>query len=71
VAHGGSPRLIKGGRNLPVFLNSTQLWYWSESQGICGPGISHPLVYDISDGSEAASVIDLVSSVWPATSSNF
>jgi len=71
VAHGGSPRLIKGGRNLPLFLNSTQLWYWSESQGVCGPGISHPLVYDISDGSEAASVIDLVTSVWPATSSNF
>jgi hypothetical protein len=71
LAHGGSPQLIKGARNFPVFLNSAQLWYWSEGQGICGPGINHPLIYDITDGSEAASVIDFVTAVWPATSSNF
>jgi len=71
AAHGGSPQLLKGARTLPVFLNSTQLWYWSEGQGICGVGINHPLVYDITDGSEAASIIDQVVAVWPATSSNF
>jgi hypothetical protein len=72
LAHGGSPQLIgKGARNLPVFLNSTQLWYWTEGQGICGPGINQPLIYDITDGSEAATIIDQVTAVWPATSSNF
>jgi hypothetical protein len=70
-AHGGSPQLIKGARNYPVFLNSAQLWYWSESQSICGPGLNHPLVYDINDGSETSSIVDQVVAVWPATSSNF
>ncbi len=69
LEHKGSPQLIKSNRNFPVFLNSTQLWYWSEGQGICGPGIDHPLVYDITNGSEAASIIDFVTAVWPATSS--
>jgi len=71
VARGGSPQLLKGARTYPVFLNSTQLWYWSEGQGICGPGLNRPLIYDIADGSEAGSIIDLVTAVWPATSSNF
>lgn len=72
LAHGGSPQLIgKGARNLPVFLNSSQLWYRSEGQGICGPGGDQPLVYDVSDGSEAPSIVDGVLSVWPSTSSNF
>jgi len=71
VAHGGSPQLIKGARNFPVFLNSTQLWYWTEGQGICGPGLNHPLVYDITDGSEAGTIVDQVTAVWPATSSSF
>jgi hypothetical protein len=72
LAHGGSPQLIgKGARNLPVFLNSTQLWYRSEGQGVCGPGGDQPLVYDVTDGSEASSIIDFVASVWPSTSSNF
>ena len=72
LAHGGSPQLIgKGARNLPVFLNSTQLWYRSEGQGICGPGGDQPLVYELGDGSEAPSIIDFVGSVWPATSANF
>lgn len=72
VAHGGSPKLIgKGPRNLPVFLNSTQIFYWSEGNGICGPGVNQRLVYDITDGSESSTVIDGVSHIWPATSSQF
>ncbi|HET9780420.1 MAG TPA: hypothetical protein VFR33_01460 [Candidatus Dormibacteraeota bacterium] len=72
LVHGGSPQLIgKGARNLPVFLNSTQLWYRSEGQGICGPSGDQPLVYDLTDGSEASSIVDFVGSVWPSTSSNF
>jgi hypothetical protein len=71
LAHGGTLQLIKGARNFPVFLNSAQLWYWSESQGICGPGLNHPLVYDITNGSEAGSIVDQVVATWPATSSNF
>ncbi|HYM96480.1 MAG TPA: hypothetical protein VET26_04210, partial [Candidatus Sulfotelmatobacter sp.] len=72
LVNGGAPRLIgNGARNLPVFLNGSQLWYRSEGQGICGPGGDKPLVYDLSDGSEAPSIIDFVGSVWPATSSNF
>jgi hypothetical protein len=71
VARGASPQLLKSARNFPVFLNATQLWYWSEVQGICGPGLNHPLVYDITDGSEAASIVESVTAVWPATSSNF
>lgn len=72
LAARGTPQLIgKGARTTPVFLNSTQIWYRAESQGICGPGGSAPLVYDLADGSEAPSIVDFVSSVWPATSSNF
>jgi hypothetical protein len=72
VAHSGSPVMIgKGPRNVPVFLNATQLWYKSEAQGICGPGGSQPLIYDLADGSEAPSVIDQPIAVWPAASSNF
>jgi hypothetical protein len=72
LAHGGSPQEIgNGARNVPVFLNSTQLWYRSEGQGICGPGGNLPLVYDVGDGSEAPSIIDFVGSVWPSTSANF
>jgi hypothetical protein len=72
VAHGGSPKLIgKGPRNLPVFLNSTQIFYRSEGNGICGPSVNQPLVYDVTDGSESSTVIDGVSHIWPATSSQF
>lgn len=70
LAHGGSPQLIKGARNFPVFLNSAQLWYWSEGNGICGPAVDHPLVYDITDGSEAPTIVDQVFAAWPGTSSN-
>jgi hypothetical protein len=70
LAHGGSPQLVKGARNFPVFLNSAQLWYWSEGNGICGPTMDHPLVYDITNGSEAPTIIDQLLGVWPATSSN-
>lgn len=75
LAEGGRPRLIgNGARKLPVFLNSTQLWFRSEGedQGICG-GLTgdRPLIYELSDGSESRSIIDWVRAVWPATSSNF
>lgn len=60
-----------GNRTLPVFLNSTQLWFKSESQGPCGPGGNQPLVFDLTDNSESASIIDMPVAVWPATSSNF
>jgi len=60
-----------GKRTLPAFLNARQLWFKSESPGTCGSGGNQPLVYDLSDGSESASVIDWPVSVWPATSSNF
>jgi hypothetical protein len=72
LTHGGSPVMIgKGPRTIPVFLNSTLLWYKSEAQGICGPGGNQPLIYDVTDGTETGSVIDQPYAVWPATSSNF
>ena len=72
IAHGGSPKLIgKGARNLPVFLNSKQLLYRTEGQGICGPSANQPLVYDLTSGSESSTIIDGASRVWPATSSQF
>jgi len=71
MASGGGPQLIKGARTFPVFLNATQLSYWSEGQGVCGVGVDRPLIYDITDRSEAASIIDGVIAAWPATSSKF
>ena len=71
LAHDGSPQLIGKARNLPVFLNSSQLWFKSEGQGMCGPGGDKPLVYAINDGSESPSIINWVRNVWPATSSNY
>jgi hypothetical protein len=72
LSSGAAPRKIgKGNRTLPAFLNATQLWYKSEQLGPCGPGGNQPLVYDVNDGSESPSVIDMPISVWPATSSNF
>lgn len=68
---GASPRLIGQLRTLPVFVNATQLWYLSESPGICGPGGNKPLVYDVTTGAEAASILKAVYSTWPSTSSNF
>lgn len=71
LARGGSPQLIGEARNLPVFVNSTQLWYKSEGQGVCGHGSDVPLIYNITDGTESPSIIDWVRHVWPATSSNY
>ena len=69
---GTAPRAIGAGhRDLPVFLNSTQLWYRTEGQGVCGPGGDQPRVYDVTDGSESASLVQMPVAVWPATSSNF
>jgi hypothetical protein len=61
-----SPRLIGSARYSPRFLNATQLWYITAGVG-CGPS-GLPKVYDVTDGSEAASVIDYPMSMWPATS---
>jgi len=74
LAHGGSPQLIgKGARKLPVFLNSTQLWFRSEGEdhGCAGSNGERSLIFNLSDSSEAPSIIDRVITVWPATSSNF
>jgi hypothetical protein len=60
-----------GKRTLPTFLNARQLWFKSENLGPCGSGGNQPLVYDLSDGSESASIIDSPVSAWPATSSSF
>ena len=67
----GSPQLIGEARNLPVFLNSSQLWYRSEADSSCTPGSNEPLIYNLTDSSESPSIIDSVFHVWPATSSNF
>lgn len=60
-----------GRRTLPAFLNARQLWFKSDNPGPCGSGGNRPLVYDLSDHSESATIIDTPVSVWPATSSNF
>ncbi|MEP7040523.1 MAG: hypothetical protein ABI864_03005 [Chloroflexota bacterium] len=72
LAQGGSPQLIgNGARTQPVFLNSTQLWYATDTAAGCPGPSSNPLVYSFVDGSESSSVIDLVYGVWPTTSSNW
>ena len=68
LATGTPPVKIGAGRNLPMFLNATQLWYRSEGQGICGPSGDRPLIYDLMDGIESPSLIDYPIGVWPATS---
>ena len=72
LTRAGTPQRIgEGTRNGPVFLNNTQLWYLTDSAGGCTGGATpKPLIYNLSDASEAASVIDSVGYVWPATSSN-
>jgi hypothetical protein len=72
LAHGGRPQLIgKGGRNNPVFLNSTQLWYQTDAPRGCTGNGPQPLVYSLVDGSESPSIIDYVLGAWPSTSSNY
>ena len=69
---GGSPQKIGNGhRTVPVFLNARPLWFKSDSLGGCGGGGSRPLVYDVGDRTESASIVDMPVSVWPATSSDF
>ena len=70
LAHDGSPQRIGESRNQPVFLNSTQLWYRTEGQGMCGPSGDEPRIYDVTDSMEFPSTISRVVAVWPATSSN-
>jgi hypothetical protein len=71
VSSGKAQRIGGGARTLPLFLNSTQLWFETDSTGVCGPSGNQPLIYDISDGTEAPSSITRPVGVWPATSSNF
>lgn len=74
LAHAGSPKLIgKGPRKLPVFVNSTQLWFRSpvNDHGCAGAEEEKSLIYNVVDGSESPSIIDEVLAVWPATSSNW
>jgi hypothetical protein len=71
LADGSDPKLIGHGRTFPAFLNDTQLFYMSEEEAVCGPGIDQPLIYNVTDASESPSIIQRVNAVWPATSSNF
>jgi hypothetical protein len=66
-----SPVRIGAARTRPIFLNASQIWYKSESQGPCGPGGDKSLLYDLTDNSESASIIDQPFAAWPATSSNY
>lgn len=71
LAHDGHPVGIgKGANNLPVFLNSTQLWFRPETSepGCTGPVPPGPVIYNIANGTSAPSIIDNVRRVWPATS---
>jgi hypothetical protein len=65
-----APRLIRADASLPVFLNSSQLWFKASDAGGCVTGEISERIYDVRDGSEAASIIDEVIAVWPATSSS-
>ena len=65
-----APRLIRADASLPVFLNSTQLWFKASDAGGCVTGEISERIYDLRDGSEAPSIIDDVIAVWPATSSS-
>jgi hypothetical protein len=65
-----APRLIRADASLPVFLNSSQLWFKAADAGGCVTGEISERIYDLRDGSEAPSIIDEVIAVWPATSSS-
>lgn len=67
---GADPVMVGERRTRPAFLNDQQLWYVSEGQGVCGPGVDQPIIYSLADGSEAPSVIDSVLGTWPASGSN-
>jgi hypothetical protein len=71
LAHDGRPvRIGKGANNLPMFLNSTQLWFRPETSGpgCTGPVPPGPVIYNVTNGTSAPSIIDNVRRVWPATS---
>jgi hypothetical protein len=69
VGNAVSPHSIGLSLNPPVFLNDAQLWLERSGTnlGCAGPGSEqrHPVIYNITDGSEARSIIDGVGSVWP------
>jgi hypothetical protein len=64
-----APRLIRTDASIPVFLNSTQLWYRASDEGGCVTDETHPYVYDVVDDVELPSIIDDVLAIWPGTSS--
>jgi hypothetical protein len=65
-----APELIRAAASVPVFLNSTQLWYRASDEGGCITDETHPYVYDTVDDVELPSIIDNVLAIWPGTSSN-
>jgi hypothetical protein len=67
-----APQAIgKGSRNAPAFLSTNLLWYRAWTQTTCFSSGSQPLVFDRSDGSESATLLDQVYNLWPATSSDY
>lgn len=68
-----APVRIGGGhRTSPVFVNDAQLFYIPEYQqpGCTGEAPPRPLIYNVTDGTEAVSIIDYIWRVWPATATN-
>jgi hypothetical protein len=57
---------IGSDRSSPVFLNAEQLWYLAGGLGCEGPA-PKPRVYNVRTSTEAASIVQFVISVWPAT----
>jgi hypothetical protein len=53
-------------RSSAVFLNAEQLWYLAGASGCEGPP-PMPRVYNVRTNTEAASIVQFVISVWPAT----
>jgi hypothetical protein len=64
-------RIGDGQRAEPRFLNSTQLWYIAGDSGGCAGGPSAYRVYNVTSGSEDASIIEYVRAAWPAMSANY
>lgn len=69
---GASPRLIGQARQAPIFLNDAQLWYISTPLDHGCAGLEGgPTIYNVTDGSEAPSIIEQVRGVWPAVTSAY
>jgi hypothetical protein len=70
---GGPPREIGQPGGEPRFVNATQLWYRAEASvpGCTGPQPPRERIYDVSNGTEAGSIIQYVNLTWPATSAHY